>query len=147
MKIILNKSIHNLGKKNDIITVAPGYARNYLIPNRIATEATKGMYKAAVELEKQGAHKLEVLKIEAQKLAQRLAQIKLEIRTKAGVRGKVFGAINSTKIAEALAEQGVVVDKHSIIISNTIKELGNYTIKLKLHDGVECDLAISVIPA
>lgn len=146
MKIILNKSIHNLGKKNDIVTVAPGYARNYLIPNGIAMVATKGMYKAVIELEKQGAHKLEILKGEAQKLAQRLAQIKLEIRTKAGARGKVFGAINSAKVAEALAEQGVTVDKHNIIISTSIKELGNYTIKLKLHDEVECDLTLSVLP-
>lgn len=146
MKIILNKSIHNLGKKNDIVTVAPGYARNYLIPNGIAMEATKGMYKAVIELEKQGIHKLAILKDEAQKLAQRLSQIKLEIRIKAGVRGKVFGAINSIKVAEALAEQGVNVDKHNIIISTNIKELGNYTIKLKLHDEVECDLILSVIP-
>jgi large subunit ribosomal protein L9 len=147
MKIILNKNIHNLGKKNDVVTVAPGYARNYLIPNGIALEATKGMYKAVVELEKQGVHKLEILKTEAQNLAQRLSQIKLEIRTKAGARGKVFGAVNSTKVAEALAEQGVTVDKHNIIIANSIKELGNYTIKLKLHDQVECDLTLSVIPS
>lgn len=145
MEVILNKSIHNLGKKNEIVKVSAGHARNYLIPNGIASEATRGMYKAVVELKKQSAHKEEVLKKEAQELALRMANINLEIRTKAGTKGKVFGAINSAKISDSLKEQGVFVDKHNIIIPSNIKDLGNYKAIIKLHEGVECELAFSVI--
>lgn len=145
MEVILNKNIHNLGKKNEIIKVSPGHARNYLIPSGIASEATKGMYKSIVELRKQGAHKEEELKKQSQDLAARLSNINLEIKAKAGAKGKVFGAITPEKISKALSEQGVFVDKHNIVLPSVIKELGNYKALIKLHEDVEQELSFTVI--
>lgn len=147
MQVILNKSLHKVGKKNDLVEVADGYGRNYLIPTGVAHEATRGALKNVLELRKQTAHKSEILKKEAHELAKRIANIKLEITAKAGALGKVFGSISAAKIADALHEQGENVDRHSIIIPSPIKEIGSHIVKLKLHDEVECDLALSVIPS
>ena len=147
MQVILSKTLHKVGKKNDLVEVSGGYARNYLIPSGVAYEATSGARKNVLELRKQELKKSELFKKEASELAQRISNIKLEIKAKAGASGKVFGVVNAAKISEALYEQGAHIDKHSIIITDPIKEVGNHIVKLKLHDEVECNLAISVIPS
>lgn len=147
MQVILNKNLHRVGKKNDLVEVAHGYARNYLIPAKIALEATHGARKHVLELRRQTAHKSELLKKEAGDLAKRISNIKLEIKAKAGALGKVFGAISPAKISEVLGEQGIYVDRHSILIKTPIKEIGNHIVKLKLHDEIECDLVLSVMPS
>lgn len=147
MKVILKKTIHKLGIKNQMLSVSDGYARNYLIPTGIATEATVSMQKIHDELIKQTAHKRDIQKKEALDLASRLANISLEVHAKSGARGKIFAAVTPAKISEALQGQGVSVDKHNIFLSENIKNAGNYVATLTLFDGVSCKLNFTVIPA
>ena len=147
MKVILRKTIHKLGKENDLIVVKDGYARNYLIPNELAMEATKNMQSTYLALQKHAAHKELKMKDDAKNLAERLSMVTLDIKSKAGTKGKVYGAVNAKKISEALLEQGVNVDKHNIFLSNDIKDLGLHTAKIKLFGGIECELKFNVTPA
>ncbi len=147
MKVILRKNIHRLGKENDLIVVKDGYARNYLIPNELAMEATKNMQSTYLALQKHAAHKEQKMKEEAKNLAERLSFITLDIKSKAGAKGKVYGAVNAKKISEALLEQGVDVDKHNIFLLNDIKDVGLHSAKIKLFGGIECELKFNVIPA
>lgn len=146
MEIILIKDMPNLGLKNDVVTVKPGYGRNYLIPQGVAILATPSAKKHHAEIMKQRAHKEEKLKNEAIELAEKLEKISLTIGTKASSTGKIFGSVNTIQIAEALAKQGFDIDRKKIALKDHIvKELGNYTCKIILYKGVDVKIAFEVI--
>lgn len=105
MEVILKKDIPNLGYANDLVTVKPGYARNYLIPKRMAEFATKGNKKSREEIMNQKAYKEEKIRKEAETKAEALQGVKLRIGAKAGTSGKIFGSVNAVQIANALQEQ------------------------------------------
>ena len=135
MQIILLTDIANLGHKDDIINVKPGYGRNYLIPQGYAILATESSKKIVAENIKQRAHKEAKLKAEAEELATKLEAVKLTIGAKTSSTGKIFGSVNSIMIAESLQAQGFDVDRKKIMLKE-IKEVGTYTAVIKLHREV-----------
>ena len=146
MKIILTQDMENLGQKNDILTVKTGYARNYLIPKGYAIQASDSAVKVHNENLKQRAHKEEKIRNEAEKLATKLAAVKLVIGAKVSSAGKIFGSVNTIQLAEALNEKGFEIDRKNITLgADAIKEVGSYKAVVKLHRDVRVDLEFDVI--
>lgn len=144
MQIILLTDIANLGHKDDIINVEPGYGRNYLIPQGYAILATESSKKIVAENIKQRAHKEAKLKAEAEELATKLEAVKLTIGAKTSSTGKIFGSVNSIMIAESLQAQGFDVDRKKIMLKE-IKEVGTYTAVIKLHREVKVNVEFDVV--
>jgi large subunit ribosomal protein L9 len=145
MEIILLTDIANLGHKDDIVTVKPGYGRNYLIPKGFATLATTSARKMLAENLKQRAHKEAKLRAEAEELAAKLAEVKLIVGAKTSSTGKIFGSVNSIMIAEGLKEKGFDIDRKKIVVKD-VKEVGTYTASIRLHREVKIDVTFDVIP-
>ena len=146
MKIILRQDIEKLGQKNDILTVKTGYARNYLIPKGLAVQATDSALKIHNENLKQRAHKEEKIRGEAEKLAQKLAGVKLVIGAKVSSAGKIFGSVNTIQLAEALNAKGYEIDRRNILLGeDAIKEVGSYKAVVKLHRDVKVNLEFEVV--
>ena len=146
MEIILLQDIQNLGYKDDIITVKDGYARNYLIPKHMAINATASAKKIHSENLKQRAHKEEKVKQEAEALAGKLKEVNLVIGAKASTKGKIFGSVNTIQIAEALNAKGFDIDRKLISIKEElIKEIGEYTAKLRLHKEVQIEVPFEIV--
>lgn len=144
MQIILLTDIANLGHKDDIINVKPGYGRNYLIPQGYAILATESAKKIVAENTKQRAHKEAKLRAEAQELAAKLEALKLTIGAKTSSTGKIFGSVNSIMIAEALQAQGYEIDRKKIMLKD-IKEVGTYSAVIKLHRDVKVNVEFEVV--
>ncbi|WP_224995664.1 50S ribosomal protein L9 [Cesiribacter sp. SM1] len=145
MEIILKKDIKGLGYRNDLVNVKPGYARNYLIPEGYAVMATTSAVKQRDETIKQVAHKAEKIKTDAETLANAIGDAKLTIPAKAGESGKIFGAVTTTQIAEALKAKGHDVDRKQISINGEVKSLGEYTAEIDLHKEVKKTINFEVI--
>lgn len=146
MKVILLKDVNKLGKKGDLVEVAPGYARNYLIPNNFAKEATKGNIKQ-LKHERKIMEKKEQEELEkAKKLAKKLENSQIELKARSGEQGKLFGSITTKDIAEALKkQQNVGVDKRKIQLDDPIKSLGTYEVIVKLAPEVESKIRVKVV--
>lgn len=146
MEIILKEDISTLGHKDDIVTVKDGYARNYLIPNGLAINATASAKKMHQEILKQRAHKEEKLIEEAKKAAGELEGVSLTIGAKTSTKGKIFGSVNTIQIAEALKEKGYDIDRKNITIKEElIKEVGSYTAKVKLYKDVFVEIPFEIV--
>jgi large subunit ribosomal protein L9 len=146
MEVILKKDIPKLGYKNDLITVKNGYARNYLIPKGLAVLASESGKKVLAEDKKQKAHKEEKIRNEAEELAKALGALQIKIAAKAGTSGKIFGSVNNIQIANAIKEQhNLEIDRKDIFVDgDSIKELGEYIAKIKLHKEVTVDMKFEV---
>ena len=144
MQIILLTDIANLGHKDDIINVKPGYGRNYLIPQGYAILATESAKKTVAENTKQRAHKEAKFRAEPQELAPNLEALKLSIGAKTCSTGKFFGSVNSIMIAEALQAQGYEIDRKKIMLKD-IKEVGTYSAVIKLHRDVKVNVEFEVV--
>ncbi|NNJ55600.1 MAG: 50S ribosomal protein L9, partial [Bacteroidia bacterium] len=125
MQIILKDYVKGLGDKNDIVTVKNGYGRNFLIPQGLATIATKSAIKMAEENTRQAAHKLAKVKQDAEAISEKMTGLKITVPTKAGSNGKIFGSITTMQLAASLAERGFDIDKRKISAPD-IKNLGEY---------------------
>ncbi|MEN7551437.1 50S ribosomal protein L9 [Rapidithrix thailandica] len=147
MEIILKTDIKGLGYKNDIVSVKPGYGRNYLIPQGFAMLASEANKKVRDENIKQAAHKAEKVKQDAEELANNIGELELVIEAKAGESGKIFGAVTTTQAAEKLKEKGYDVDRKKIGFTSEIKMLGDYTAVLDLHREVKKEISIKVVKA
>ena len=145
MEIILKKDIQGLGYQNDVVNVKPGYGRNYLIPRGMAIIASPSNRKRINEEVKQAAHKAEKIKKDAELLAQKIGDTMIEIPTKAGESGKIFGAITPLQISEALLKKGINVDRKYISLEEKIKMVGEYKAILNLHKQVLHTINIKVI--
>ena len=143
MEIILIKDVENLVYANDIVTVRPGYANNYLIPQGFAKAATASAKKILAENLRQRAHKDAKILADAQALAATLENLNLTFTVKAE-EGRIFGSITSADVAEALAAKGVEVDKKNITVEG-IKTVGEYKVAVKLHREVKAEVAITVV--
>ena len=143
MEIILIKDVENLGYANDIVNVKPGYANNYLIPQGFAKAATASAKKVLAENLRQRAHKDAKILADAQALAETIANLPLTITVKAE-EGKIFGAVTSSDIAEALAAKEITVDRKAISVES-IKTVGEYTATVKLHREVKATISLSVV--
>lgn len=145
MEIILKHDVNKLGEKDEIVTVKPGYARNYLIPQGLAVVATSSARKVVAENIKQVQFKQEKIKNDALQLAEKLEDIKLTIGAKAGESGKIFGRVNSIQIADALKEKGFEVDRRKITFEENPKVIGDYVANLNLHKEVKVQIPFEVI--
>jgi large subunit ribosomal protein L9 len=146
MEVILKQDITNVGYKDDIVTVKNGYGRNYLIPQGLAILATGTNKKVIAENKKQKSYKDDRVRNEAMTVAKALETINLKIGAKAGTSGKIFGSVNAIQIAHALKEQfNFDLDRKSIEVDGeSIKELGNYKAKIKLHKEVSVEIDFEV---
>ena len=144
MEVILIQDVANLGYKNDIIKVKDGYGRNYLIPNRMAVIANDSNRKQLAENLKQQAHKMAKLLADAQALAEKLANTVITLSAKANEDGKIFGTITTAQVSEALAAQGIEVDKKVISIE-PVKTLGEAVATAKLHREVKAEIKLNVV--
>ncbi len=144
MEIILKEDIIGLGYKNDIVTVKPGYGRNYLIPYGKGIIASASAKKMLAEDLKQRAHKLEQIKNEAQALADKLAGVSLTIATKVSATGIIYGSVNSLQISDELKKKGFEIDRKIIIVKD-VKEIGSYVATVKLHKEVSVEIPFEVV--
>ncbi|OYT10392.1 MAG: 50S ribosomal protein L9 [Bacteroidetes bacterium 4572_112] len=147
MKVILKQDIAKLGFINDTIVVKDGYARNYLIPQGIAIQATSQNEKILAEVLKQKAHKEEKIRTEAQTLATSIEAVKLTIGAKVGTSGQIFGSVNAMQIADALkAQANIELDRKKIVVnSDKIKEVGEFTVIVNLHRDVKATITVEVV--
>ena len=146
MEIILKEDIKRLGYKNDIVNVKPGYGRNFLIPQGKAIIANDTNKKILAENIKQAAHKAEKAIADAKSLAEKLGNTVLEVKTKVGENGKIFGSITPLLLQEALkAATSVEIDRKKIDFSNKIKEVGEYEVELDLHKQVKHTMKFNVV--
>lgn len=146
MEVILKQDIKGLGYKDDKVTVANGYGRNFLLPKGMATLATESAKKMHAEILKQRAFKEDKLRKEAAANSEKLAGISIKVGAKAGENGKIFGSVTTIQIAEALQKAGYPVERKNIeITEETIKQLGTYTAKVRLYKEVAANISFEVI--
>jgi large subunit ribosomal protein L9 len=145
MQVILREDIDKLGKIGDLVKVADGYARNYLVPGKKAIEATPKNVHAMEHAKKMVSDRLRKMKKEATADADRIKALAITIKAKSGEEGKLFGSVTSMDIAEAMKAQGVVIDKRKIVLDEPIKRLGDFTVTVKLHADVTAEFKLSVI--
>jgi len=146
MEVILKKNVDKLGYKDEVVTVKPGYGRNFLIPQGYALLATSSAMKSHTETMKQRAHKETKNLAEAEAVAVKLSEVTLTIGTKAGENGKIFGSVNTVQISEALKALGFDIDRKSLKIKNEpIKEVGSYEAEANLYKGVKPTFKFEVV--
>ena len=147
MKVILIDTVDGLGRKGDVVDVADGYARNYLVPKSKAIKATRGALKEAEVLRRSREETERVEKAAASQIAEALADSRVVVAARAADEGKLFGSIGARNVAEAIAQYtGVQVEPQIIMLTGPIKEIGLHEITLKPHPEVEFQLTLDVIP-
>lgn len=145
MKVILKKDVKSLGKKGQVCEVSDGYARNFLFPRELAVEATTGNLNDLASKKANEQRKKEKEKQEAQELAAKLNSITLEVITKTGEGGRLFGSVTNKEIAEALkAKYKIDIDKRKIELKEPIKALGTFNVQVKLHPEVSAQFQVQV---
>jgi large subunit ribosomal protein L9 len=144
MQIILQEDVEKLGTRGQLVDVAEGYARNFLLPRKLGLEATPGNMKRLEKMRAVFAKKEATEKDSAQKLAELLAGVSLTLVRKAGENDQLFGSVTSGDISEALAAQGYTIEKRKITLSDPIKLVGEYEIPVKLHREVNASVKLAV---
>ncbi len=144
MRVILRKDVKNLGKAGEVKEVKEGYARNFLLPRRLAEELTEGKLKEARQHEEKKEQKSQRDREAASKVKEKLAGLNVVIKARTGEKGKLFGSITVADIAAALKDHGILVDKRKLDLGQPIKTLGVHTVTVKLHSEVNVALDILV---
>ncbi len=145
MDVILREDIEKLGNRGEVVKVAAGYARNFLIPKRLAVVATDSN-KKIVEQERQAHLRKEAkLKSEAEDLSKLLNGVSVTIAQKAGEADQLFGSVTSKDIAEALEHQNFTIDRRKIQLAEPIKQLGEYKVPVRLHKDVTSEITVNVV--
>lgn len=145
MEVILREDVEKLGTRGQLVKVAPGYARNFLLPKRLAVAATESN-KKIVEQERQ-AHLRKEAKVaaEASDLGKLMEAVVITITQKAGENGQLFGSVTSKDIAEALEAQGYTIERRKVVLDEPIKALGEYKVPVRLHRDVTVEIAVNVV--
>lgn len=143
MEIILKQDVDNLGNKDQIVNVRPGYANNYLIPQGFATAATASAKKVLAEKIRQQAHKEAKMVADAQAVADKLAGVAVALTVKAAEGGKIFGSVTSAQVADAIEAKGFSIDKRNVKV-DTIKQIGEYKATVKIYKDIKAEVAVSV---
>lgn len=143
MEVILKQDIDNLGVKDQIVNVKPGYANNFLIPQGMATQATESAKKVLAENIRQRAHKEAKIVADATAVAEKLAAMVASVSVKANEDGKIFGSVTTADIAESLSAQGVEVDKKNVKIE-AVKTVGTYTATVKVYKEIKAEVKVVV---
>jgi large subunit ribosomal protein L9 len=145
MKVILKEDVKSIGSMGQIADVSDGFARNYLVPRGLAVEANVKNIRSLEHEKKVIQEKARKVKNSVQDLANRLANMTVVIKTKAGEEGKLFGSVTTMDIAEQLKNQGIEIDKKKISLDEPIKRLGTYAVNLKLHSEITAQVNMQVI--
>jgi len=146
MKVILTDEIRGLGTRGEIVTVKDGYARNFLIPKKLAREATKGNLKSIEQDKKKWALLAAQEKEQAQKAADSVKGMKVTIQKRVGDTGQLFGSVTANEIADALVAKGVQVEKRRIELDHPIKSLGVHDVEVRLYRDVTAHIQVEVVP-
>jgi large subunit ribosomal protein L9 len=146
MKVILRRDVKGLGHEGDLKEVRDGYARNFLLPSGAATLADMGALKNWERHRGEREDRAQQIRSEAQKIADRLSETKLEVAVKAGEKNRLFGSVTNREIAELLAKQGIEIDRHQIAVREPIKTLGEHRVTVNLHHGIEAQVVVTVVP-
>lgn len=145
MEVILKQDVAGLGYKNDIVKVRPGYGNNYLIPNGFALIANDSNKRLVNENVRQAAHKAAKVKQDAEALAAQVGDLTIEIKTKAGESGKIFGAVTALQISDTLKAKGFEIDRKKVVLKESPKQLGTYSAVLDLHKEVKHEIKVKVV--
>jgi large subunit ribosomal protein L9 len=146
VKLILLADVATLGKKGNIVDVAEGYARNYLVPRKLGIEADKGALAKLGSQQQAQKRREEQTLAEAKELAKRLETAKVSVKAKAGGNGRLFGTVTNADVATAISESlDVAIDKHKIEFNNSIKALGSYPVEIRLHKNVIAKATVDVV--
>ena len=145
MEVILKDDVKGLGFKNDIVDVKPGYGRNYLIPQGIAVVADKSNKKVVAENIRQASHKAEKIKLDAQAIADQIGDTVLDLPAKIGESGRIFGAVTTTQLSDALRARGIEVDRKKISFDQEVKSAGDFTASVALHKEVKHQVRFRVV--
>jgi large subunit ribosomal protein L9 len=146
MEVILREHVEHLGQRGDVVKVAEGYARNYLLPRKLALAVTDNN-KRQIEREKKVAEARDAEeKAQAEAIAQRLAQLDIEIARRVGEHDTLYGSVTSQDIAQALKDKGFDVDKRKITLAEPLKALGEVSVPVKIHREVTVPLRVKVVP-
>ncbi|MCY4164459.1 MAG: 50S ribosomal protein L9 [bacterium] len=147
MKVVLRDNVESLGKKGDVVDVADGYARNYLIPAGKAFRSSKGAEQQATRMRKSRELKDAKEMAEAQEMAARLVSTTIHISARAGDQGKLFGSVTTADVCRAVAEQANILLERKALESDGIKELGSHTVIARPHPDVEFPITVEVVTA
>jgi len=148
MKVILLQDVKGKGKKGQMIEVSDGYARNYMLPRKIAVEATADAVNTMRMNDKAAAEKAAKERAEALEISKQLREMTLTVTAKGGGAGRLFGSVTNQEIADALkANAGIALDKRKIVISDTIKSVGTYTVQCKLGYEITAPLTVKIVEA
>lgn len=147
MKVILKENLENLGQIGDIVKVAPGYARNYLLPKGFAIEATEKNAKALEHAKRQLAYKKNKTLEAAKLLVAKLEALAINLTHQAGEEGKLFGSVTNMEIAAFLKANGLEIDRKKIVLAEPIKQLGDYSVPVKIHPEIAATLKVTVSAA
>jgi large subunit ribosomal protein L9 len=145
MKVILREDVEKLGKAGEVVKVADGFGRNFLLPRRLAVPANVRNLKSLEHDRRVIEARVKKTLKTAESLATRLSSVSLTIPAKAGEEGKLFGAITSRDIAEALGKAGVPVDRKTVLLTDPIKQLGDYKVKIKAGGDLAPEISVSVV--
>jgi large subunit ribosomal protein L9 len=146
MEVILREHVDNLGRRGDVVKVAAGYARNYLLPRELALPVTQAS-KRQIEREREKAEAKDAEeRAAAEALSQRVAAFDISISRRVGENNTMFGSVTSADIAHALAAKGYEIEKRKITLAEPIKSIGEHTVQVKVHRDVTTDLKIKVVP-
>lgn len=144
MKLILQEDVEKLGTRGEVVDVADGYARNFLVPRKLGLEATPGNMKRLDKMRATFAKKEATEKGDAQKLAELLGAVSLTFTRKAGENDQLFGSVTSGDVSDALEAQGFNVEKRKIVLADPIKVVGDYEIPVKLHREITASVKVAV---
>ena len=144
MEVILREDIEQLGARGQVVKVAPGYARNFLLPKRLAVAASAAN-KKIVEQERQSHLRKEAkLKVDAEDLSKLLTGVSVTITQKAGENDQLFGSVTSKDVSEALAAKNYTIDRRKIVLEDSIRQLGEFKVQVKLHKDVTAEITVVV---
>jgi len=148
MKIILTQEVDGLGAPGDVVEVKDGYGRNYLVPRNLAVRWTRGGQKTVDSIKTARASRAVASHDQAEVLKRQLEAAPVNVSVRSGSQGRLFGAVTTAEIAEALASvTGGAVDRRTVVVANPIKSLGSHRVSVKLHDDVSAVVALNVVPA
>jgi large subunit ribosomal protein L9 len=145
MKLILRADVDNLGRLGKIVKVKPGYGRNYLIPKGLAMEATASNLKVFESERKKLQEQVDTVRFQAQEMADKLNRAKVVIPVRVGEGDKLYGSVTTSTIGDALTEMGIELDRTKLVLEESIRSLGEYAVKVRLHPDVKAELKVSVV--
>ncbi len=145
VELVLTQDVPHLGPRGAVVTVSAGYARNYLLPRRLAVVATAGSKAAAAAYRSRAAKRAEERRAQATEVASRLVNVALAFRKLSNEKGELYGSLSAAEVAEALAREGFEVDKRQISFDEPVSRLGFFAARVKLFEGVEVSVPITVI--